>query len=362
MSLGAIRTLKRYLSAREPNAKLTVLTRPSPREIYDACREVDDVLLYDPSGAERGLAGFLSTARAVREREFDLCVLLPGAFRAAALVRWAKIPERWGYATDGRGMLLTRRVAPPPRPFGRHQSHLYMDLLSALGVTREEPDTALRATPKMLELGTALLEREQCRFDRPLIGVHPGSTNSRAKRWSPLGYARAAREIADARGGRIVVLSGAGEDELADAVREALVSDGGESPIMLAGKCSLGALMGILSRLSLLLTNDSGPMHLAAALGTPTVGVFGPTDPTETGPAGSHTRVARERVDCSPCLFRDCPTDHRCMERLSPERVVEASLGLLPPTSHDVSSSSSPSTSTSASERATAPAPVPSAR
>ena len=98
---------------------------------------------------------------------------------------------------------------------------------------------------------------------------------------------------------------------------------------MLQGKTSLGELMGVLSELSVFLTNDSGPMHLAAALRVPTVAVFGPTDYRETGPYSSIARVVREPVECSPCLYRDCPIDHRCMERVTPERVYDEALALV---------------------------------
>lgn len=334
MSLGAIRALKRSLRDSEPEARLTVLTRPRARELYDACEAVDGVIEYDPHGSDGGASGFLAAAGRIRGGGFDVCVLFPGAFRAAAVVRWAGVPERWGYATEGRGLLLTRRVPPAPRPFGRHQSFYYMDLLSALGVPRQEPDSSLQATPDMLARGRALLESEGFGFDRPLVGVHPGTTNSRAKRFRPSRWGRAAETIAGEMGARVAVLGGSGEDELADEVRASL-SELREAPLMLNGRTSLGELIGVLSQLSLFLTNDSGPMHLAAALGTPTVAVFGPTDPRETGPSGGQARVVREPVDCSPCLFRDCPIDHRCMERVSPERVAGAALSLLSSARHE---------------------------
>jgi heptosyltransferase-2 len=131
-------------------------------------------------------------------------------------------------------------------------------------------------------------------------------------------------KLAVATGARVVLLGGASEGALAREVEAAL----DEPPIRLQGKTSLGELMGVLSELSLFLSNDSGPMHLAAALGVPTLAVFGPTDPGETGPLGSRARFVRQPVECSPCLYRDCPIDHRCMDRIGVDRVYEEAMGL----------------------------------
>lgn len=321
MSLGAVRALR----ASYPDARLAVLTRPWVQELYGACEDVDDTVLYDPRGADRGLEGFLRAARRVRHEKFDAGVVLPNAFRAAALVRAAGIPERWGYATESRGLLLTKRVPPAPRPFGRHQSYFYLDLLRGLGLEAGEPDTSLTATPEMRDGARELLEREGWQGGA-LVGVHPGATNSRAKVWKASRYAEVATKLAEAHDAQVVVLGGTTEGELAAEVERGLPPD---VALQLQGKTSLADLMGVLAELSVFLTNDSGPMHLAAALGVRTVAVFGPTDPRETGPVGARARVVREPVECSPCLYRDCPIDHRCMERVNVERVFDEASALV---------------------------------
>ena len=186
-------------------------------------------------------------------------------------------------------------------------------------------DLSLRATEEMRRAGGALLEREGFKGG-PLVGVHPGATNSRAKVWQASRYAEVASKLAETRDGQVVILGGVTEGLLAEEVRARVPK---ERVLMLQGKTSLGELMGVLSELSVFLTNDSGPMHLAAALGVPTVAVFGPTDSRETGPYSSIARVVREPVECSPCLYRDCPIDHRCMEQVTPERVYEEALALV---------------------------------
>jgi len=323
MSLGALRALRKAF----PAARLAALTRPWVEELYLGCEAVDDTVLYDPRGADRGAAGFIRAARRLRHERFDVAVIFPNAFRAAALVHAAGIPERWGYGTESRGLCLTRKVPPPPRPFGRHQAHFYLDILSGLGIEVSEPDLRLEATEAMRAEGRALLEREGF-SGAPLVGVHPGATNSRAKIWPVSRYAEVSRRLAEERDAQVVVLGGVTEGPLATALQSELAP---ERVLMLQGKTSLGDLMGVLVHLSVFLTNDSGPMHLAAALDVPTVAVFGPTDVRETGPTSQKARVVREPVDCSPCLYRDCPIDHRCMVRVTPERVYDEVVSLVAP-------------------------------
>jgi heptosyltransferase-2 len=262
----------------------------------------------------------------IKEGGFDLAVLFPNAFRAAALVWAARIPDRWGYAHDGRGVLLTRPVPPAPRPFGRHQSYYYLDLLRALGIETSQPDTHLNLTDAMRARAAELLEGGGVRPGQPLVGIHPGATNSSAKRWIPERYAEVAERLTDShQDARIVLLGGPEEQSITDAIRSHLKT----APILLSGKTSLGELMGLLGSMSVLLSNDSGPMHLASALGVPTVAVFGPTDERETGPSGPTATVVRRHVDCSPCLLKECPIDHRCMQRVSADDVYAATVDLL---------------------------------
>lgn len=321
MSLGALRALRQNY----PDARLSVLTRPWVQDLYDGCGVIDDAILYDPRGADRGVAGFMRAAGRVRQGRFDVAVLFPNAFRAAALVRASGVPERWGYATESRGLLLTKRVPPAPRPFGRHQSYYYLDLLSGLDLEVAEPDTTLTVTTAMRDAARTLLERNGWRGGA-LVGVHPGATNSHAKLWKASRFADVARKIAEVQNAQVVILGGTTEGELAAEVQRGLPSD---VVLMLQGKTSLADLIGVLAELSVFLSNDSGPMHLAAALGVRTVAVFGPTDARETGPMSAHARVVREPVDCSPCVYRDCPIDHRCMERVTAERVYDEALALI---------------------------------
>lgn len=320
ISLGALRSVRRAY----PDSRLTVLAKPWVEDIYRACEAVDGTFSYDP-GRDRGLSGFLRVASRLRDSGFDLAVLFPSSFRSAALVWAARIPERWGYGHDGRGFLLTRAAPPAHRPFGRHQAYYYLDLLRHLGIETGEPDTHLSLRDAAKDAAMEILEANGWSKGESLVGIHPGATNSSAKRWMPERYAEVADRLAASQDARVVILGGAGEEAIAEETRAHLSS----SPIVLAGRTSLGELMGLVVQLSVLICNDSGPMHVASALGVPTVAVFGPTDERETGPLGRHARVVRHQVDCSPCLLKTCPIDHRCMDRVTAEDVYRVSVELL---------------------------------
>jgi lipopolysaccharide heptosyltransferase II len=307
LSLPALRDVR----ARFPTARLEVLARPWVAELYRAVPEVDAV-------SESG--GHSADVAAIRGR-FDLGLLLPNSF-GTALVLWrAGVPERWGYATDWRGALLTRRCAVPPQVRGRSQVYYYRAMLEGLGLAVEgEPDASLSCPAEWAERGRALLGD-----DGPWIGVNPGAFYGTAKRWLPERFAAVADLVGRRSEAKVAIVGGAAERPLGEAIAGQLR---GPSRV-LCGETTLGDLVGVLARLRLLLTNDSGPMHLAAALGTPLVAVFGPTDWRETAPVSSRARLVREDVDCSPCLLRECPIDHRCMSRIGVDRVAAAALELL---------------------------------
>jgi heptosyltransferase-2 len=197
--------------------------------------------------------------------------------------------------------------------------------MSGLGFEARSPDVGLTVDEGRRKSARLLLQREGWDGRSPLIGVHPGASGSRAKIWSGSRFGEAAAKLSAAMGARVVLLGGPSESALAVEVEASLEG----SALRLQGKTSLGELIGVLSELSLFLANDSGPMHLAAALGVPTIAIFGPTDPTETGPLGPRAKFVREPVDCSPCLYRDCPIDHRCMERIAVSRVYEEAMSLV---------------------------------
>jgi heptosyltransferase-2 len=307
MSLPALRDVRRSF----PAARIEVLARPWVAGLYRAVGEVDDV---------RASGGLRADARAIRGA-FDLAVLLPNSFGTALAVWMAGIPERWGYATDGRGWLLTRRARVPPGVCGRSQVYYYRAMLAGVGLdTESPPDASLGCPAAWARRGAELLGGAG-----PWLGLNPGAFFGTAKRWIPERYAAVGDLVARRTGARVAIVGGAAERPLGEAIAGAMVT----RPLVLCGDTSLGELVGVLSHLRAFVTNDSGPMHLAAALGVPLVAVFGPTDWRETAPSGPRARLVREDVECAPCLLRECPIDHRCMRRVTVDRVAAEVLDLL---------------------------------
>jgi heptosyltransferase-2 len=310
LSLPALRDVRSNF----PGARLEVLARDWVAPVYEAVAEVDAVRRI----AGRGVR---AEAAAAEQAGAELALLLPNSFGSALAAALARIPDRRGYATDGRRLLLTRAARIPGGVRGSSELYYYRAMLAGVGLrVSASPDASLRPRPEWVEVGARLLGAPG-----PWIGVNPGAAYGSAKRWVPERYAAVADRLARELGGRVAVLGGPAERPLAEAIAAQLRAPSR----VLAGETRLGELIGVLSGLKLLLTNDSGPMHLAAALGVPLVAIFGPTDWSETAPLGRRQRLVREPVDCSPCKLRECPIDHRCMRRVSVERVADEALGLL---------------------------------
>lgn len=311
-----------------PAAELTLLAKPSIAELYTGYSALDHVLVYDDKAAHTGISGKWSLAGSLRRHRFDLAVLFQNAFEAAFIAWLAGIPRRYGYATDGRVLFLTQPVAVP-RPDGpAHQVEYYWNMLKPLGVSGE-------ASPPTLHVSTDEDRRVDVKLaaagidsSHLIIGINPGSTYGKAKRWLPERFAEVARKVAE----RL-------EKEEHMPVAVALLGAGGEEPlgkdiasridcrsIVLSGATTIRELMAVVKRCRLLITNDTGPMHIAGAFGVPIVAVFGPTDSRTTAPYGQDRSVVREPVDCAPCLLRDCPIDHRCMTGVSVDRVYQTAV------------------------------------
>jgi lipopolysaccharide heptosyltransferase II len=307
LSLAAVRDLRRNF----PSARIEILARPSVADLYHAVNEVDDVRIA--SGSLR------KDARALRGA-FDAVLLLTNSFGSALLPFAAGIPERWGYARDGRGLLLTRRARVPRGVRGSSEVYYYRAMLGALGFqVSATPDVSLRPPESWRARGASILGDEG-----PWITVNPGAAYGSAKQWMPEHFAAVAHRMSQETGAGVAIVGGAPERPMVDA----LVAASRLRARVLCGQTTLPELIGVLSQSRLLLTNDSGPMHLAAAQGIPVVAVFGPTDWRETAPVGAPHRLVRAEVECAPCKLRECPIDHRCMTRVTVDRVVDAARSL----------------------------------
>jgi heptosyltransferase II len=324
LSLPALRAIR----TRFQRAQITVLARPSVADIY--AREGFRLLEYTAPRGFRGIREQWAIARDLREERFDCAVLLQNAFEAAALAMMAGIPERIGYDRDARGWLLTEAIpVPKPGEIPVHQRYYYLEMLRRANWLPDLPEVheiRLEGLDQAREAGRELFAASGAVGD--VIGISPGAAYGTAKQWIPEHFAGAAEKLARALNAGVAVFGSRDEAGLCESVERQL-SASGVSARNFAGKTTLREFIDMASACRVFLTNDSGAMHIASAAGVPTVSIFGATDHLATGPTGTLARVVREPVSCSPCLLRECPIDHRCMTRVTPERVVDVALDLL---------------------------------
>lgn len=323
MSLPALEALRR----RSPGAEIIVVSKPWVSELYWHHPAVNRVLVYDPDGQHRGPRGFWRFVQTLRDKEVDSAVLFPNSFHSALMVWCARVPVRTGYARGGRGPFLTEPVEAPPPAVYSHQTNYYLQLLFRAGWTdRPGPVREIRLTLHGTENTWA--ERQLSRLglagQRFLVGLNPGAAFGPAKRWPLERYAQLADRLIGGLDADVLIFGSRAERPQAEEIARAM----SHTPTVLAGDTSLRQLMALLARCRLIVTNDSGPMHVAAALGLPVVAIFGSTDERATGPVGSLVRVVKHPVECSPCGLRECPIDFRCMTGLDVDRVYRAALEL----------------------------------
>lgn len=324
MSEPALAALRRL----HPQAEITLLVKPAIAELFGSHPAVDRLLVYDDRGRHAGLGGKWTLARVLRRHRFELAVLFQNAFEAALLTFLAGVPRRYGYATDGRSFLLTDPIAVPNRQQLEHQVYYYWQLLSGLGNRGAVPAPRLYLSNEERGAAARRLSAAGITSGNFIIGVNPGSTYGGAKRWPAERFALAINRLVEyysqslAVPVRVVIVGARGEESLGQSI--AATIDGGA--LVLSGQTTVRELMAVTERCGIFLTNDTGPMHVAAAFNVPVVAIFGPTDWRMTSPFGEGHRLVRQPVECSPCLLRECPIDHRCMTRVTVEQVYEAGL------------------------------------
>jgi lipopolysaccharide heptosyltransferase II len=253
------------------------------------------------------------------EGKFDASLLLTNSFRSAWTMKRAGIAERWGYSANWRGFLLSRRLGRPRERV--HQSTYYSVLVEGLGfeVVQSLPRISVRADTA--RRADELLTRHGITSSTRLVGFAPGAAYGHAKRWPPARVADVVARISAKRAAVSVLFGAHGDREAGREIESSVPA--GTLLVNLIGRTDLRQLAGILARCSAFVSNDSGAMHLAAAVGVPVTAIFGPTDERVTAPLGDHD-VILQKVFCRPCMLRDCPIDHRCMKRVSSDQVFES--------------------------------------
>ena len=324
MSIPALRALRRIL----PTAHITLVGRPGARGLFTDSNFINEYLSYD----RRNSFSVLKQISGWRKKNFDLALLFQNAFEAALIPFLAGVPIRFGYATEARTPMLTHPVALPEWRSSKHEVFYYLYLVTALEqslhktseICELDPDVSIEVSPTRREAALELLQSYGVTAERSIVAICPGSTNSRAKRWPAERYASLADRLLEDR--RQVVVIGA-KDEL--EVTHEVTSRMREQPVVLTGKTTIDQLTAVLTCVDLLVTNDTGPAHIGAAVGKPTLVMFGPTNPLTTRPLSGQAEIIRHPPDCAPCMLRDCPIDHRCMTEISVDEVLDHSQRLL---------------------------------
>jgi len=311
-----------------PTAEITLLVKPAIAELLRGHPALQRILVYEDPGRHVGITGKWTLAGTLRRLRFDLAILFQNAFEAALVTFLAGIPRRYGYATDGRRFLLSDPIAVPERMKIGHQVQYYLDMLRPLGSERPAGSPRLFLSHEEEQAMDQRLAEAGVHESDLLLGLNPGSTYGSAKRWLPERFAETADRLSQEQGMqsgrrvRVVIVGARGEEALGRAIADRMQV----KPIQLSGRTTMRELMAVIKRCDLFLTNDTGPMHLAASFGVPVVALFGPTDSRTTSPFGSGHTIVRHPVECAPCLLRECPIDHRCMTRISVDEVYGAAV------------------------------------
>ncbi len=305
-----------------PDAHLAVLVRRELASFFDGARWVDEVIPYRLRGGAAGLGDQLSIIRRLRSGRFDLAVVFPNSFQSAMWTVLAGVRRRAGYEADHRGFMLTHKVAPRADVERAHQVHHWLTMVAeTIGATGAAETYQVDVDPKSREKMRAWLAHRRIRPERPLIALAPVAAYGPAKEWPMERYAALADILAERHGAECVLVGGS--DDLPQCERIAAQCKRGA--IVAAGETTVGELIALLSLCQGFAGNDSGCMHLAGALGLPTVAIFGSTNPVRTGPLGPHCRIIYRGLECSPCLERTCRFGHyNCLRDIAAAEVAGA--------------------------------------
>ena len=319
MALPALQAVRN----RFPAAQISILALPYVADIYRGQGIADDLIPYDRHGEHKGVGGKEKLADVLRSKKFATALLLQNAFDAAWIAWRAGIPERIGYNRDARGFLLTKPIrVPRAGEIPAHEKYYYLELLKRAGwidALPEIPEISLNVSEEESRQAEAKLQTFGSQVDAVRIAVGAGASYGSAKCWPPERFAKAINQLLKERKAEVILFGTPAEAGVSAAIRAGL-----DQPALdLTGATQIAELPALLACCTAFLGNDSGAMHVAAAVGLPVVAVFGPTDPEGTAPVTPRCTIVQEKPYCSPCFLRRCPTDHRCMTAIAPQRVSE---------------------------------------
>jgi len=328
ITIPALRELRRIF----PDAKLTLMVKPWARDIFVGADYLDDILVYD-KGSRGGIGGIAKIVKEIRAKKFDTAILFQNAFEAAALAFFARIPIRIGFPTDGRGLLLTHRLNRTKEIVDAHQIYYYLNIVSQIEekffgeshVDFLHPQYKLEINKEQQEAARKVLNKFEVSPGKALIAINPGATNSRARRWIPDRFADLADKLIDRGDCNVVFIGAASENDIA----EGIIRQMRHKPVRLTGRTTLSESIGVLSLSDLLISNDTGPAYVSAALCTTTLTIYGSSNFWSICPTSPTSHIIHFPVHCSPCMLTDCPTQHECMVGVTVDMVYEKAMELL---------------------------------
>lgn len=305
-----------------PDAHIAMMVRPYAREIVEGNPFLDEVIVYDKEGSHKGIAGNLRFARELGEKKFDIAIILHPTSRTHMIARLAGIPERVGYDRKA-GFLLTKKV-PHTKQFGmKHEIDYALDLLRYIGIEPKDRTLYMPVNDASERKIEGLLAENGVKGSDILVAINPGASCA-SKRWGIKNFAEVANGLADRYGARIAVISGAVDKHFADE----LASSVSKGAINLAGRTGIGDVASLLRRCRLFISNDSGPVHIGCAVGTPVIAIFGRSDrglsPERWGPSGKRDIVLHKSAGCEICYAHNCRSGFRCLDSITPAEVLGA--------------------------------------
>lgn len=318
----AVMTLPALTSIREglPNRHVAILTKPWVADLFSENPLVDEIILYKTPGPHEGVRGKWRLAQELKQEKFDLAILFQNAFEAALISFLAGIPRRAGYNTDARAFLLTHAVPVNGKVKKGHQVDYYRAMTASLGFQSLPAAPRLAPTKSQIEESERILKSRGLEGEKLLIGMAPGATYGPAKQWFPERFSALADRFSRDWGARVVIFGSQGDRDTAS-----LLTKSADTEVLdFTGQTTLSQAIGLIARCRLFVSNDSGLMHVAAALGVPVVAIFGSTDPIRTRPMGGNCRVVQHPVPCAPCLRTHCPEKRECLEKITVDEVYEA--------------------------------------
>jgi heptosyltransferase-2 len=320
MATPALRTIREN----NPDASITLLVRPQVREVIAGLPFYDRIIEYDSKFLHRKWKDKLALSQELKKFHFTRAIILPNSFSSAALSFLARIPERIGFRTNMRGFMLTHPI-PPPQEEGKvipvPMVERYLIICQALNYRISSTETELCFSNGTREKVNKLYQRYGIAPNKPIITLIPGASFGSSKCWPPEYFAQVGDYLIEKYRVQILIIPGPNEQKIADRIEGLMYR---KSFNFSQEIIPLEYLKAIISDSSLVITNDTGPRHFAIAFKIPVVVIMGPTDPRYTNYGLERTKIIREELDCSPCHLKVCPTDHKCMRNISPERVIQA--------------------------------------